>query len=350
MVIVSSPHFDDSDVCERMSRKTTSIVITSYNRRDDLRRTCAQLRNLVPQPEEIIICLDGCTDGSRQMLDREFPEVRVIENETAQGSIPSRDRAFRMVTSDLIVSLDDDSYPLDANFLEKVSQVVNEHPEAAAFTFPEIRNDGRPADPNMGPDSRGHYVREYPNCAGVMVRSLYGSKAEYKPFFSHAYGEPDYCLQLYAAGYAVWFEPTLQIRHHFSPQQRNMLNRHLLNARNELWSVLMRCPFPQVLFVAPLRVLRQFIYSSSNGWLWCVNEPRWWWSAALGVKKCMAQRQPVKWRNFWQWTRLARRPAWTIDDLEKRFARPFRRTARHDSCTESVADGRLQDVAGVSAL
>src|SRR5262249_43052532 len=151
-------------------------------------------------PEEVIICLDGCTDDSRQMLESEFSAYQVIENATRKGSIPSRDRAFRLVTSELIVTLDDDSYPLDSAFLEKVSRLVEQHPEAAAFTFPEIRDDGGPADASVSVDSPGHYVRDFPNCAGVIRRASYGTSAAYQPFFSHAYAEPDFCLQLYSAG------------------------------------------------------------------------------------------------------------------------------------------------------
>jgi GT2 family glycosyltransferase len=312
-----------------MTRLSCGIVITSYDRRDDLRRTCIQLRKLDPRPEEIIICLDGCTDGSREMLEAEFPECRLIENATPQGSIPSRDRAFRLVTSDLIITLDDDSYPVDPAFLEKVSQLVLAHPEAAAFTFPEIRDDGGPASPNMAVTSPGHYARDFPNCAGVIVRSLYGSSAEYRPFFSHAYAEPDYCLQLYAAGYTVWFEPSLHIRHHFTPHQRNMLNRHLLNARNELWSVLMRCPAPQIIVIAPLRILRQLIFAVSQGWSWLRREPTWWWDAFVGLRECLSYRAPIRWREYWAWVRLARRPAFTIKELETRFGKRFPRpTAR----------------------
>jgi GT2 family glycosyltransferase len=308
-----------------MLRKTAAIVITTYNRCDDLRHTCTQLSKLDPAPEEVIICLDGCTDVSRVMLQNEYPSYRIIENATQQGSIPSRDRAFRLVTSDLIVTLDDDSYPVDSAFLGKVSRLVNEHPEAAAFTFPEIRDDGGPADPSVSIHSPGHYVRDFPNCAGVILRSLYGKAATYQPFFSHAYAEPDYCLQLYSAGHTVWFEPSLPVRHHFSAQQRNMLNRHLLNARNELWSVLMRCPFPQVLVIAPLRVLRQFLYATSQGWSWWRREPHWWFDAVGGIGQCLDNRHPIRWREYWAWVRLARRPAFAITDLESRFGKKFLR-------------------------
>ena len=105
------------------------------------------------------------------MLNADFPECRVIENETSRGSIPSRDRAFRLVKSDLVISLDDDSYPLDTAFVAKVAELADAHPEAGAFTFPEIWNDGSSPDANLTPQSPGHYVNTFPNCSGV-IRAL----------------------------------------------------------------------------------------------------------------------------------------------------------------------------------
>jgi len=303
-------------------RYTSSIVITTYNRCEVLRNTCLQLRKLDPQPDEIIVCLDGCTDGTREMLAREFPDFTVIESPERLGSIPSRDRAFRLAASDLIVTLDDDSYPTDPDFLRRASDLVHAHPECAAFTFPEIRQHGMPADESLSSTSPGKYIRDFPNCAGVMLRECYGRDAEYATFFSHAYAEPDYCLQLYAAGHAVWFEPTLTVRHHFTPVERNMLARHHLNARNELWSVLMRCPFPQVLAVVPLRMARQLVFAMSRGLWWTLREPKWWFYALMGAPKCLKQRRPIPWRRYWAWVRLGRSPAENLVDLQRRFAFP----------------------------
>jgi len=294
-----------------MRRRTATVVVATHNRCEDLRHTLEQLRSLDPRPDEILIFLDGCTDGSREMLDAAFPECTVVENAIRAGSIPCRDRAFRQVTNDLIVSLDDDSYPVDTDFIARISDLVDRHPEAGAFTFPEIRNDGMSPDANFSAASPGHYIAAYPDCAGVMIRSLYGTVAAYLPFFSHTYEEPDYCVQLYAAGYAVWFEPSLKIRHHFAPRERNMLARHLLNARNEFWSVLIRCPFPYVIPVALFRVARQFGFACGMGWKWWSREPKWWWSALVGIPRCFAERKPIPWKIYFAWMRLARNPAVT---------------------------------------
>lgn len=302
-----------------MKTQTTTVVIPTYNRCDDLKFTCQQLQRLDPAPDEVIICLDGCTDSSRDMLASDFPGYTVIENESPQGSIPSRDRAFRMASGDLIISLDDDSYPLDSEFVKKIKDLSEKYPYVGVFTFPEIRNNGLPHDPNWSAESPSKYVRDYPNCAAVMRRCLYGKIARYPVFFSHAYAESDYSLQVYASGYAVRFEPSLSIRHHFVPKERNMQTRHWLNARNELWSVLMRCPMPHLLAVVPLRIIRQFVFALGKGFGWWSREYKWWLAGAGGVRQCLIQRNPIPWKIYYSWLRLAKQPASSFDELKFRF-------------------------------
>jgi glycosyltransferase involved in cell wall biosynthesis len=96
---------------------TFAIMITTHNRCADLRRTCAALTSLSPPPDEVLICADGCTDGTLSMVRREFPGFVVLENDKRQGSVASRDRMLRLATSDVVISLDDDSYPIDRVFL-----------------------------------------------------------------------------------------------------------------------------------------------------------------------------------------------------------------------------------------
>ena len=41
---------------------TFAVVITTRNRREELRRTLSNVQQLQPQPNEIVICADGCTE------------------------------------------------------------------------------------------------------------------------------------------------------------------------------------------------------------------------------------------------------------------------------------------------
>ncbi|HET9367368.1 MAG TPA: glycosyltransferase family A protein [Candidatus Udaeobacter sp.] len=283
-------------------------MITTRNRGEELRRTLSKLQQLRPQPNEILICADGCTDGTSEIVQSEFPNCTLIENETARGSVFSRDRLLRLAKSSIVLSLDDDSYPIDRDFFVQLESIFTEQANAAVISFPEIRNRDEFAHPIKSPLSAAHLISAYANCAAAMRRDVYLRSQGFPLFFEHMYEEPDFALQCYGLGYEVWFRPSPAIRHHVTPVQRNELRRHHLNARNELWSVLMRCPFPQVIPVALFRVWRQFRYACTEGIVWAIQEPRWWLSAALGTPRCLRCRQPIPWRTYYGWMKLARQP------------------------------------------
>lgn len=289
-----------------MTELTVSIAIATLNRSEDLRETLVELGKLDPQPKEILVCLDGCTDRSLEVL-QEFPSVIVISNEHSCGSVFSRDKIFRIASGDLIVSLDDDSFPLQTNFVSQLTELAEKRPEVGVFAFEEVRPEGKD-DRIFQRPTKESYISSYPNCAGAIRAEIYGTFASYPVFFFHMYEEPDFCLQAYASGFGVLHVPTIQILHRYSHVGRSMIGRHHQHARNELLSVLMRCPFPHVIWVASYRIFRQLTYAASNGASWLVREPVWWWQAIKSLKKCLEHRNPVPWSVYWSWMRLARQP------------------------------------------
>jgi len=297
---------------------TFTVMIATRNRIDDLRRTCENINTWSPQPDEVIICADGCTDDTVEMVRDEFPNFTLIENEQSLGSVGSRNRILHLAKGEFVISLDDDSYPLDSNFLDRARQVLDDHPEAGIITFPELRNDGTYAA-NKSPSSSGHYVSAYANCAAIMRRELYMKLQGFPSFFHHMYEETDYALQCYAAGSAIWFEPSQIIRHHESLVQRQPVRRHHQNARNELWSVWLRCPFPWLIPISIFRIARQFQYACTEGFDWTIREPIWWWSALVRIPDCIHDRQRIKWKTYYAWMKLAREKVHNTTELRHFF-------------------------------
>ncbi len=293
-----------------------TVMITTRNRAADLRRTLDRLRRMSPVADEILVTADGCSDDTVAMLRADFPQCRLFVNETCQGSITSRDRMLRVATGELVLSLDDDSYPMDDGFFQKLVPLFTAHPEAAVITFSELRDDGTTS---KSPQSGGCYVSAYPNGAAAMRRADYLQTGGFPSFFFHAYEEPDYALQVYSHGRAVWFEPSLVIRHHYSQANRDHLRIHQLHARNELWSVWMRCPWFWIPMVTLFRLLRQFGFAWSKSPSWVVREPLWWWNALEGFLQCVRNRSPITWKAYFAWMRLARVPLTTLEALEKAF-------------------------------
>jgi GT2 family glycosyltransferase len=268
-------------------------------------RTLGELARLSPAPDEIIVVADGCTDGTLEMLHARFPQVRVIVHEQACGSIPSRNEMARATECDVMLSLDDDSYPVETDFLARVVAHFSERPRLAVLSFPQ-RTDEFPGTLTAADFGPARLVGTYANSGAAIRRVAFVELGGYPEHFGHMYEEPDFALRCIAAGWEVWEDTSRTIRHHFTGTQRNEMRNHQRHARNELWSVLMRCPFPRMLAVAAFRAARQFGYAWSRGW--ALREPQWWLACLAGVPRCLAQRRALPWRKYRAWMELVRHP------------------------------------------
>lgn len=278
-------------------------MITTKNRAGDLRRTCQVLRRLDPPPLEVIITADGCSDDTVEVASRELPGVRLFVNELGQGSVVSRDRMIREARGDLVLALDDDSYPEQLDCIARFVPIFENRSQLAVLHFPQ-RTDEYPETLAQTDFGQEHLTRSFANSGAVIRRSAYLQLPGFEPKFSHMYEEPDYALQCVAAGYEVLFSPIVTIRHHYSGKVRSEIRNHHRHARNEMWSVLLRCPFPYVVPMALYRALSQFRYAYQRGISWAIREPTWWWQAIAGVPYSLAKRQPVPWAAYKRWLRF----------------------------------------------
>ena len=282
---------------------TVSVMITTKNRLGELRRTCDVLRRFNPPPLEIIITADGRTNGTAEFIKSSLPTAKLIVNQPGIGSVASRDRMMRAARSDLVLALDDDSYPEQLDCIARIVPVFEERPKLAVLHFPQ-RTDEYPETLAQIAFGSEHLTRSFANSGAVLRRSTYLQLPGFESRFFHMYEEPDYALQCVAAGYDVLFSPVITIRHHYSGETRDEIRVHHRHARNELWSTLMRCPFPFALGIAGWRVFSQFRYACKRGWYWVVREPVWWGQALAGIPYCVRRRRPVSWGGYKRWLAL----------------------------------------------
>jgi len=299
---------------------TLAFSIATHNRLPELQRTLANLAALSPLPDEILVCADGCDDCTAQFVREKFPRVILIEHANPRGSIPSRTELMEAATSDIVVSLDDDSYPLDSDFVARVRELFAANPHIAVAGFPQ-RSEEFPQSLKQSDFGPSHYAATYSDSGVAYRRSVYKQLEGWPGEFVHAYEEPDYALQCLAAGHAIYYDTTLLIRHHFTNLKRNEIRTHHRHARNEQWSAWRRCPFPDVLAVSPYRALSQLNYARKRGLAWLVREPAWWFSALAGLPAALAKRRPVAARIYRQWIRLARHPIASREEWQAIFGK-----------------------------
>lgn len=287
---------------------TVSTMITTKNRAENLKRTLQVLQRLNPSPLEVLVTADGCTDNTVEMLNAEIQKtesshLKIIVNEPGLGSVASRDRMVREAKGDLVLALDDDSYPEQMDCLTRIVPLFEQNPRLAVLHFPQ-RTDEYPetlAQTDFGPACLNP---SFANSGAVLRRSVYLKLPGFEPRFFHMGEEPDYALQCLAAGCDILFTPIVTIRHHYSASERSELRNHQRHSRNEFWSTLMRCPFPQVLVLSIYRVFSQFRYACTRDFSWVIQEPVWWWQALMGIPYCLKKRNPVLWATYREWLGL----------------------------------------------
>lgn len=293
-----------------------SVCIPTHNRQADLARTLAELRRLDPPPDEIVVLADGCTDGTEEFVRREHPGIRLLSNPTAVGCVVGRNLLLDAAAHEIVLGLDDDSYPLEDDFIARLRVVFAENPRMAVASFPQRTNEF-PESLTASDFGPTRFAGTFVNCACAFRRSVFQELGGYPGFFLQSYDEPDYSLRCLAAGWEVMHHTTLTVRHHFTPQLRNEMRTHQRHARNEFWSVLLRAPWWLIAPVALFRLVRQFRYAWSRGLGWAVREPKWWWAALAGAPRAWAQRRPVRSQAYRAWMCLIPRPVLTREELHR---------------------------------
>lgn len=120
-----------------------SVVILNYNTKD-LTRTCLAtvfVSRLGAHSMEVILCDNGSTDGSAEMVKSEFPQVIIIENNKNLGFAAGNNPGIKKARGRYILLLNTDTEVPSDTFAAMISFMDN-HDDAGAATCKLLLPDG----------------------------------------------------------------------------------------------------------------------------------------------------------------------------------------------------------------
>ena len=85
-----------------------SLCVVNYNGARHLPATLAAAREHAAELHEIVVFDNASTDGSAELAERDFPEVRVIRLGENRGPAPARNAALDQAGSDRVLIVDND--------------------------------------------------------------------------------------------------------------------------------------------------------------------------------------------------------------------------------------------------
>ncbi len=229
-----------------------SLVISVWNRIDDLRENLAAIRAQTRAPRQVIVVDNDSTDGTPEMVTAEFPEVQLIRMPHSRyGACETFNIGFSSAVGEFVGILDDDVV-LAEDYVERMLAEFAAEPETTAVLSPKVLE---PEMPDWFADSeaynRPRYMATFRGCAS-MARHEALRKAGYYDVELFIFGnERDLTARLLNLGYRVKMVPSVVV-HHKAPfgmrHGRRSLYYHVRNFwiyafKYVPWSKVLSFPF-----------------------------------------------------------------------------------------------------------
>ena len=214
-----------------------SVIILNYNTKELLSDCLNSVKKYMDEvPMEVIVSDNSSTDGSPEMIKKNFPWVKYVEGPN-EGFSKGNNRAKGLVQGEMVLFLNPDTV-VHKDVFAKTVRYLEEHPKVGAVTCRlvlangEMDKDIRRRFPTPWVSfqklvlgrSRYYYYEDIPESSTHEVEAIQGAFfLTYKKlldkvgWFDERYffdGEDvDLCFQINKAGYTLVYYPDVYITH-----------------------------------------------------------------------------------------------------------------------------------------
>lgn len=227
-----------------------SIVMLSWNRKSELKKSLSGIKKQDYKNPEIIVVDNGSEDGTQEMIKKEFPEVNLIEVGRNPG-VASYNLGFKKAQGQYVVVLDDDSNP-SKMAISKALKIFNQKPNLGIIAG-NIKNPNGHSETQewvsvyerfKGPTSgRSFPWFTFIGCGAVIKKEVLDRTGYYPPEYFLYWNENDLSARAIQAGYDIEYHPEIVFEHRVAKKQRTSGRKVFYATRNMYWFVIKYFPF-----------------------------------------------------------------------------------------------------------
>ncbi len=118
-------HLKDNSMAVQI---TVSIIIVNWNTRDILKGCLASIRQETRTTYEVIVVDNDSSDGSAEMIKKEFPETILVENNRNRGFAAANNQGLEVARGQRLLLLNPDTIILE-NAVDVMLFWLDEHPD-----------------------------------------------------------------------------------------------------------------------------------------------------------------------------------------------------------------------------
>ncbi|MGK4569293.1 glycosyltransferase family 2 protein [Flavobacterium sp. 3HN19-14] len=264
-----------------MQETTFAILISTKNRINDLAITLAGIDKLFPNLNlECVIYDDGSTDGTFEYVASNFPQFRLLRNETSKGYIFCRNKMLNETKADFAISLDDDANFVTENPLNPIANYFAANPKCGAIGFRIFWGLQLPDDTNT--KQQPHRMKAFVGCGHIWRMEAWRAIPNYPEWFVF-YGEEEFASkQLFQKNIEVHYFPEVLVHHRVDVKSRKINSDYTRRLKYSLRSGwLMYCLFDPIVLIP-----RKLAYS-----VWMQFKTKVFkgdWRAAIAIIKALS--------------------------------------------------------------
>ena len=216
-----------------------SIVMINWNRKDILKQVLTKLASQTYARHEIVIADNGSTDGAPDMVEKEFPQVKLMRLNANLG-IKGYNIAFENSHGQYIVILDNDSF-LEDEGIAKIIRKFEKYPNLGALGCKVYNyysgniHHWHPTVKEVDGPEEGFHSPLFNGCAAAAKRSVLEEVGFYPEEFFLYENERDLCTRIINAGHDVRYFTDIEGFHMVSEEGRSSERQVFYGTRNFIW-------------------------------------------------------------------------------------------------------------------
>lgn len=276
-----------------------SVAVPACRRLGLLRTTLTRLQACVPPPREVLVHLDGNDAGLRILVEREFPNVKLLHSSELIGPGGARNRMMREARCEWVAHFDDDSFPVDEDFFAQAWGLISRYPKTAVFAATIL--------PIESHDSQGMWLQAYyVGCGHLMSREWFLRTNGYLPLpVAYNLEEVDVSIQLHDLGGLCLQSGALRVYHDHPVPLRETEDTQVAMMVNTVLFPLLRFPLPLLPQACGSILRRLFRLALSGEWRVILRSL---WALPAAMWHYLPLRMPVQTATAWSWLLLRRVP------------------------------------------
>ena len=244
-----------------------SVVIVSFNARDELNRCLWSLYQHLTGKYEVIVVDNASRDGSADLVAQDFPDARLIRNRSNIGFAAAADLGADAAAGDVIVFLNPDCELSDDAFSAAANH-LRQNPDVGALGVKLLDSDGRlqlsaRRFPRLdtalfnryslptrlfprNPFSRRYLMTDWDH-AGLQpvdwvsgaclmtTRAVLDRVGSFDEAFFWGFEDVDFCQRLQREGLHVVYYPEASVRHSIGASARSVPVRAVVARHRGMW-------------------------------------------------------------------------------------------------------------------